>query len=206
MVFDWPLPLAVLMAPINSATAPALSRAGLISRLKVAGASRSSKFSRHGWNRAGALRMVRGVREANSLRIQERMAMDSLLRDKAGPGCNEGTASPQPTERQAGKALTHAISQPPLLFLSSMRNPERNHATTCWAFSGRGTRRFGSGEGGRLPSSGLQPQYPGPDPAPPSNALRHATRRRARGSADATLLGRQALHFKVGVCRERVGW
>src|SRR5262249_26020914 len=35
------------------------------------------------------------------------------------------------------------------LFLSPMRNRERNHATPLWTFSGRGTTRFGAGAGGR---------------------------------------------------------
>src|SRR5215475_2473092 len=92
--------------------------------------------------------MVRGVREPNRLRSQERGVMERLLPAKAGPQRNKGTASPAPTERLAGKALTAALSQPPLL-LSSMRNRQRNHATNCLAFSGRGTRRFGAGKGGR---------------------------------------------------------
>src|SRR5262245_6739859 len=86
--------------------------------------------------------MVRGVREANSLRIQERTVMESLLPANAGPQCNKGTASPPPTERQAGKALTHAISQPSLLLLTSMRNRQRNHATTCLAFFRKGNEAF----------------------------------------------------------------
>jgi hypothetical protein len=63
--------------------------------------------------------MVRGVGVANRLRSQERMVMESLLPENAGPQCNKATASLAHTERQAGKALTDAISHPPLLFLSS---------------------------------------------------------------------------------------
>jgi hypothetical protein len=50
---------------------------------------------------------------------------------------------------EAGLSLAAAISRRPLLFLSSMRNWERNHATTCLTFSGWCTRRFNTGECGR---------------------------------------------------------
>src|SRR5262249_9705679 len=99
----------------------------------LAGVSRTSRLSRHGRNRAGALRRVRGAREANRLRSQERVVMERLLPEKVGRRRKKGTARPAPSERQAGKALTNAISQP-LLLLTSMRNGERNHATTCLAF------------------------------------------------------------------------
>ena len=65
--------------------------------------------------------------------------MESLLLEKEGPRRKKGTARPAATERQAGKALTAAMSQLPLLFSSSMRNRERNPATPRLAFSGRGT-------------------------------------------------------------------
>src|SRR5262249_44333128 len=67
----------------------------------VAGVSRSSRLSRHRRNRAGALRLVRGVREAKRLPSQERVVMESLLPENAGPRRKKGTARPAPTERQA---------------------------------------------------------------------------------------------------------
>src|SRR5262245_53147335 len=75
---------------------------------------------------------------------------------EGGPQCNKGTASPPPTERQAGKPLPAALSQSPLLFSSSMRNRERNHSTKCLAFSGRGTRRFGASACGRENAGRIQ--------------------------------------------------
>src|SRR5262245_38771263 len=89
---------------------------------------RSSSASTARRHRAGALRMVRGEREANRLRSQERVVMESLLPRKAAARRKKGTASLALTQRQAGKALT-ALSQPPGLFVSSMRNRERNYAT-----------------------------------------------------------------------------
>src|SRR5262249_48694637 len=132
---------------VSTLSAMVLSPASVT--VSVAGTRRSSRASTAGRNRWGALRIVRGVRAANRLRSQERVVMESLLPREAGPQRAKGTAGPAPTERQAGKALTVAISQPPPLLLTSMRNRERNHATHFLLFQERGTSRFGAGECGR---------------------------------------------------------
>src|SRR5262245_5800926 len=92
--------LAALIAATRPPTSPAATS-------KVAGARRSSRLSRRGRNRAGALRMTRGTWVANSLRIQERGNMGSLLSEKAGPRRDKVTATPARTmsaRRAIGRA------------------------------------------------------------------------------------------------------
>src|SRR5262245_35508182 len=78
--------LAALIAATRPPTSPAATS-------KVAGARRSSRLSRHGRNRAGALRRVRGTWVVNSLLIQERVNMGSLLSEKAVTRRDKGTAT-----------------------------------------------------------------------------------------------------------------
>jgi hypothetical protein len=104
----------------------------------------------------------RRPRSARTSTLHHVSTMSSLLEwlDRSCPRYLTGKPDGSDTEHQAGLALPAAISEPPLLLLSSMRNGERNHATPFLAFSGRGARRCGAGAGGG-PPSGLRPQQPG---------------------------------------------
>src|SRR5262249_736918 len=73
------------IASRNERPVSALLLSPRVLTVSVAGAIRSSRISTVGRLRAGALRMVRGLRDANGLRIQERVVMANLLPGKVGP-------------------------------------------------------------------------------------------------------------------------
>src|SRR5262245_20879465 len=73
----------VLLAATTAARRLPVPVSALVVTVNDAGASRSSSASRIGRNRAGALRMVRGVR-ANRRRIQVRVIMGNLLPERGG--------------------------------------------------------------------------------------------------------------------------
>src|SRR5262245_32939443 len=133
-------PWASSKVPLVVANEPSLTvRAGWMQRIVGAvlfSTTLSSSDSTARRARAGTLRMVRGVREANNSRSQERMGMERLLRVNVGSWGNTGAGQPGAhRERPAGKSLPAAISQrPPVLLVPSMRNREWNRATKCLAF------------------------------------------------------------------------